>query len=81
MFDAKAVFELQENLKEKNPKIPLVTGLHSSISSDEWCNTKFGKVPIFSPLAYQCSKLGNHFNVYCNIDTESQRNVTSTNNQ
>ena len=37
MFDAKAVFELQENLIEKNPKIPLVTGLHSSISSDEWC--------------------------------------------
>ena len=34
MFDAQAVFELQENLKEKNPKIPLVTGLHSSISSD-----------------------------------------------
>ena len=79
IFDTKAVFELQENLKEKNPKIPLVTGLHSSISSDEWCNTKFGKVPIFCPLAYQCSKLGNHFNVYHNIDIESQTNVTSTN--
>ena len=60
MFDGKAVFELQESLKEKNPKIPLVHSLHSSISADKWCNTKFGEVPIFSPQAYQGSKLGNH---------------------
>ena len=74
MFDGKAVFELQESLEEKNPKIPLVHGLHSSVSADEWCNTKFGEVPKFSPLAYQ----GNHFNVYINIDNKSETNAATT---
>ena len=45
MFDGKAVFELEESLKEKNPEIPLVHSLHSSISAGKWCNTNLEKSP------------------------------------
>ena len=58
---------MKDYLNEINPNIPLVHGLRNSIFNDAWCETKFGKVPIFCPLAYQCKKLGNNFNVYVNI--------------
>ena len=74
MFDTKAVLELKQH-----PEIPLATGLHSSVPLHSWCDTKFGKVPVFSPLAYQCSKLGNNFNVYFNIDNKSKSDLASTN--
>ena len=54
-------------LNKFTPNIPLVHGLRNSIFNDAWCETKFGKVPIFCPLAYQCKKLGNNFNVHVNI--------------
>ena len=52
--------------------------MHSSVAADEWCNTQFGEVHIFSPLAYQCSKLGDHFHVYINIDNKSETNAATT---
>ena len=52
--------------------------MHSSVATDEWCNTQFGEVHIFSPLAYQCSKLGDHFHVYINIDNKSETNAATT---
>jgi hypothetical protein len=76
-FNPNAISDMKENLKRSNPKIPIVDGLRNSISTDSWCETKFGKVPIFSPLAYQCSKLGNNFNVYINID-RSPSNPSAT---
>lgn len=61
VYNANAIFEMKDYLNEINPNIPLVHGLRNSIFNDAWCETKFGKVPIFCPLAYQCNKLGNNF--------------------
>ena len=66
---------MKENLCQLNPNIPIVSVLRSSVKDDEWTDTKFGSVPIYSPLAYQCSKLGNNFKVYLNIDNLNPLNV------
>ena len=76
-YDSNAIFEMQENLKKQNPNIPMVKAIRNSVSSDSWCETKFGKVPIFSPLAYHCSKLGNNFKVYINIDSKTPSNTAT----
>ena len=70
MFDTDAIAKMRENLKEINPQIPMINALWNSVAPDVWCETKFGTVPIFSPLAYQCSKVGNNFKVYINIETK-----------
>ena len=70
MFDTDAIAKMRENLKEINPQIPMINALRNSVVPDVWCKTKFGTVPIFSPLAYQCSKVGNNFKVYINIETK-----------
>ena len=80
VYNTNAIFEMKDYLNEINPNIPLVHGLRNSVFTDAWCETKFGKVPIFCPLAYQCNKLGNNFNVYVNIDpvTASSPSTTAT---
>ena len=71
------IFEMKETLKRENQNIPIVNALRNSVPPDGWCETKFGKVPVFSPLAYQCSKLGNNFKVYINIDKKPSSNAAT----
>lgn len=75
-FDFNAIFKMQKTLKQQNALIPMVHGLRTEVNADEWVETKFGKVPIFSPLAYQCSKLGNNFKTYLNIDSAIPLNLS-----
>ena len=51
VYNANAIFEMKDYVNEINPNIPLVHGLRNFIFNDSWCEIKFGKVPIFCPLA------------------------------
>lgn len=50
-FDSNVIKEMKENLDNKN--IPLFRVVRNSVPPDAWCETKFGSLPLFSPLAYQ----------------------------
>ena len=63
LYDSEATTSLQKQWKDSHSRIPMLFGLRKSIKTTDWADSKFGKVPIFSPLAYQCSKLGNNFQV------------------
>lgn len=69
-FDQKTVMDMQNKLKETSSSIPIVYGLRNTTDKSDWVQTKFGLVPVFSPLAYQCSRFGNNFKVYVNIDVD-----------
>ena len=73
LYDSEATTSLQKPWKDSHSCIPMLFGLRKSIKSTDWADSKFGKVPIFSPLVYQCSKLGNHFQVYLNINVNLER--------
>ena len=64
-----AITEMNDKLQEINPFIPIVDDIRKSTSDDDWVESKFGKVPIYSPMAYQCSKLGNNYKAYFNISS------------
>lgn len=68
LYDFEATTSLQKQWKDSHSRIPMSFGLRKSIKSIKWAHSKFGKVPIFSPLAYQWGKLGNNFQVYLNIN-------------
>lgn len=70
---------MQKQLSDINPIIAMVHGIRNSMSDPEdWIDTRFGKVPIYSPLAYQCSKLGNNFKLYMNINNLSPNSKSNT---
>ena len=79
-LDNNVIKEMKENLDNKN--IPLFRVVRNSVLPDAWCETKFGTLPLFSPLAYQCNLVGNNFEVYMNIgDTNcpSEPNLSTCN--
>ena len=47
-FDTNVIKEMKENLDNKN--IPLFRVVRNSVPPDAWCETKFGTLPLFSPL-------------------------------
>ena len=51
----------------------MVNGLRKDINGKDWTDTKFGRVPIYSTLANQCSKYGNNFKVYINTEKLSPK--------
>ena len=73
LYDSGATTSLQKQWKDSHSRIPMLFGLRKSIKTTDWADSKFGKVPIFSPLAYQCSKLGNNFQVYLNMNVNLER--------
>ena len=72
-YPFEAINDMKEKLKEINPLIPMVHGLREKIDDEDWTDTKFGNVPIYSTLANQCSKYGNNFKVYMNTDKSIPR--------
>lgn len=70
-YPFRAIENLKQSLNNINPLIPLVHGLRENISDQEWTSTKFGRVPIYSMQASQCSKYGNNFNAYYSVDVFS----------
>jgi len=69
---------MKEQLQDVNPMIPMVHGLRMAlINQEDLTDSQFGKVPIYSPMAYQCSKLGNNFKVYLNIENLQPQNQSN----